>query len=176
MVMRKFLISLCLCFFLVSGCAPSEVTPIKNNNIYKPIEEQFFHIGEISKSEKPVPIYLKLVGDNKYETIIKEEATHVCYTSKEFAKIVALNKAYNSQGDILKETTNLVNIKIQKINELNGLINLKQQEVDTYVIMWTNSENSYRFEKYHRDKDNLMHRFERSFLYIVIMSLVVVAL
>lgn len=154
MFKKLIMIFISILFFI--GCA--ETTNFKE---YKPNEIKFdetpaYELSEkLKKPDAPKLIYL---DENFQQTNDKSKAKYVAMSDKEFKKIVALNKLYNTQEELLEKQEDLINTHIATINALKELIELKNVESEQYYKLWKNSEQAYQQERQQHLISNIINR------------------
>lgn len=152
--MKKLLAIICILFFI--GC-----TGPTNFENYKPQDINFEEtpVYELSEElKKPDAPKLIFLDSNFQKTEDKSTAKYVAMSDKEFKKIVALNKLYNTQEEIIEKQTDLINTHIATINALKELIELKEIEAEQYYNLWKNSEQAYYKEKQDNLINNIINR------------------
>lgn len=151
----KKLIAIIL-MFLFMGCAGTT-----NFKEYKPNEIKFdetpiYELSEkLKKPDAPKLIYL---NEKFQQTNDKSKAKYVAMSDKEFKKIVALNKLYNTQEELLEKQEDLINTHIATINALKELIELKNIESEQYYKLWKNAEQAYQQERQQHLISNIINR------------------
>ncbi len=149
-------IFLTLMLFAVS-CAPGEFKPFIPPQIkIEPTPAYEFDVSkELVKPDKPNTIFL----DKDFNiTKDKNKSKYVVFTANEFSKIVALNRLYEAQVEIIDDHVRLVNVHIEIANALKELLALKDAEIKEYLALWTNAENAYRQERYRHKVDNAINK------------------
>lgn len=173
-----FKITLLLIFslFLITSCAPKNITPKKIPDLKYEKTATYNIIDELNKLPKPdkiKPIYVILDG-NQIIKSTKEEATYILLAPKEYSKVGAVVDLAVSYKKIVKEQEVLVNTYIKQINALKTLLELERQKVQHYQELYINAENAYRQEKYDHKFDNILNR--AGMYMVTIGSVVLVAL
>lgn len=139
------------------GCAhPKPFEPFKPPEIkFEKTAIYELDITKLKKPDKPVQIWL----DEKFKPTEDEtKVQFIAFAPSEFAKIVALNRLYNDQQEIIVKQIELVNLNIEIVNSLKQLMALKNAEINEYISLWANAENAYRSERYEHQMNNLVNR------------------
>lgn len=150
----KWLILLIISIFLF-GCGPKQFEPYKPKEIH--IEKEEYHNLDLSTIKKPnkiVPIYV----NDQFEEVDVNNATMILLEPSEYAKVSALLKLAIGYKKIAIEESELVNIKVDKINSMIELLELEKHKADMYRQYWVDAENKYREELYEHKKDNVINK------------------
>lgn len=157
-----------LSLLVLVGCAPTRFEPFRPPPIN--FERTKYYEFDASKLQKPSAPNQILLDANFRPVEDSTSAKYVAFASSEFAKIVALNRLYNAQQDIITEQVHLVNTKVDIINSLKELLALKDAELQEYITLWVNSENAYRQEAADHFRDNV---FNRSAMYLITIGSII---
>lgn len=157
--MNKILILLTILFCCVA-CGPKQFKPAELPKIeFNATSEYHLDLDKIQKPEKIVPQFAKLSGNNLVFVSDSKEATHVVLVPQEYAKISEIINLAITYKSITKEQEVLINMYISQVNSLKELIAVQQETTKQYRELWIAAENSYRYEQYIHNQDNMYNKF-----------------
>lgn len=139
-------------FLFISSCSSN--TNIRQIDIPEASfekTERFKLQGHIEKPGKPELIQL---DSNFNITYDNNDTKYFAFVKNEFAKIVVLSNAFDSQKDIIDSLEDLVNVKIDQINSLKELITTNENLSKHIAVLYVNEQemrqleqNNYKFQK-----------------------------
>lgn len=160
----KFINLILISIFLMIGCAPVKITPTPQ------VKAEFKKTPKYKLDLKGIPTPPKIefiFMNNKFKRVKnKNNAYYMTLIKKEYAKIPAYLKTINAIIKISKEQEKIINTHIGTINYLKEYIDLEQNKTNNYKILWTESENLYRHEKYLHKMDNTYNRITSGIIII----------
>jgi len=152
--MARFIVLFLLIVSLV-GCAPAVFVPRELPQVkFEPTPTYSIDLSKIPKPDKLKPIFM----DVNFKEVSADEASYVVLVPSEYAKIAALLKLCKTYKDIVKEQELLVNAHVQIINSLKEYLALERLKMEEYRILWADSENAYRQERYYHKMDNAVNK------------------
>lgn len=153
---------------LMFGCSVKPHIPFKAPRI--DFERTLsYKVDDIKKPSKPSQILL----DNEFRpTQDNSKAKYVAFAPDEFAKVVALNEYSNELNNLVDKQEQLINTDIATINSLKELVAIKEQMIDQYIVLWSNSENQYRVEK----REHMITRIENKATWLGVAGMVVLVI
>lgn len=152
----------------IFGCGGKEIQPITIPKANFEKTEDFVIKEHINKPDKPnLQTYDKLFN----ETQDPNKIHYFVFDKYEFAKIVALSKAFDGQKEMIDQLSIIINLKIDEINALKELIVSKEILTEHMAILYVNEQNIRKEENRTYQIQKLTDR-----IFMFIQSGVIVAL
>ncbi|MCF7910880.1 hypothetical protein K9L16_04365 [Candidatus Pacearchaeota archaeon] len=152
----------------IFGCGGKEIQPITIPKANFEKTEKFVIEEYINKPERPnLQTYDELFNEEQDP----EKIHYFVFDKYEFAKIVALSKAFDGQKEMINQLSVIINLKIDEINSLKELIVSKEILAEHIAVLYINEQNI-------RKEENQTYKIQRltDKVFMFIQSGVIVAL
>lgn len=152
----------------IFGCGGKEIHPITIPKANFEKTEKFVIKDKIIKPDKPE---LKTYDFVFNETDNVDEIYYFVFDKYEFAKIVALSKAYDGQEQTVESLLYVINLKNKELDALKELVSTKEVLAEHIAILYSNEQNIRKEENRNYQIQSLSNK-----VLMIIQSGVIVAL
>jgi len=163
----NFIMIFILSLFLF-GCGIKEIQPITVPKANFEKTEKFVIEDRVTKPPKPE---LETFDASFNNTDDESRIYYFAFNKYEFAKIIALSKAYDGQDETIKHLEYIINLKNAELDALKELIATKEILTEHMAVLYANEQNI-------RKEENRSYQYQKIMdkVFIVLQSGVIVAL